>query len=262
MKVTLFIVVIILWTSEGISTPQVSDLIIIENDTLPLYSLPLEKYLSENNILENVFDKYGFSTGCYRSYQAIWKIQDDSLFLVKLKSCLDDTINIPLSLIFGDMSLQNHIFAYWLSDTLWIETGEKVFYEHIGWGWYYNKEKAISITKGVIKDIIDYDYSKKIYISEINKENFSLKNYYCNKINWEKLPVPEKEIKIIVHLNNDTSYVMKNINDADIIYENEALRLVRNIKTTTLYQFGKKVNLNYSIPIIFSKEIKNNCKGE
>ena len=263
MKLSLFTIIFyFIAISKGLSSPQVSDLIIINNDTLPLYSLPLEKYLNENNISPNIFDNYGFSTGCYRSYRAIWKLQNDSLFLVALNSCLSDSINIPFSLIFEDDILHNNIFANWLTDTLWIETGNKIFYDHIGWGWYYDREKAIKISKGVAINITEYDYSHKIFISEINTDNFSLKDHYCKKINWENIPVPESEIKIIVNLNSDTSYVIHNMNYADKIYENEALRVLSTLKTTTLYQFGEEINLTYSIPIIFSKEIKNNCKGK
>jgi hypothetical protein len=259
MKKTLFVILIfIIFKSEAFSTPQASDLIIVGNDTLPLYSLPLENYLVEKNLSADIFDQFGFSTACWRYYRAIWKILNDSLYLQELVSCVSDTIKIPLQLIFNNDLSNRPIFAYWVTDTVWAEIGNQIYYIHEGWGNIYDKEKCFIVNQGVVKETNVFDYSDKYFISELNV-NVYIYDIYCNKIDWNKIPISKNEIKIIVFLSNDTSYVIKNISNAEKIYEDEALRIVRDFKTTKLFQFNKEVKLSFGIPIVFSKAIKENC---
>lgn len=242
------------------ATPQTSDLIIIMNDTVPLYSLPLEKYLEKNNISSEPLEKYGFSTGYYRYYRAIWQIKNDSLFLVDVVSCVSDTIKIPFNLFFDNMESTEPIFAKWVTDTLWAEIGNNIFYLHEGYGWFYDKEKCLNINQGVLVDINVFDYSDRVFISDLYQNQFKLKEFCCSKIDWNKIPITENEIKIIVFLGNDTSYVTKNVTNANKSYEEEALRIVSELKPTKLFQFNREVILSYNIPIFFSKAIMENCK--
>jgi len=261
MKTNLrFAIYLILFTSIIEATPQKSDLIIILNDTIPLYSSPLEKYLDKKNISSEPLEKYGFSTGCYRYYRAIWQIKNDSLFLVDVVSCVSDTVKIPFNLFFDNMESTEPIFAKWVTDTLWAEIGNNIFYLHEGYGWFYDKEKCLNVNQGVVVDINVFDYSDRVFISDLYQNQFKLKEFCCSKIDWNKIPITENEIKIIVFLGNDTSYVTKNVANANKSYEEEALRIVSELKPTKLFQFNREVILSYNIPIFFSKAIMENCK--
>ena len=142
-----------------------------------------------------------------------------------------------------------------------MEIGNKIYYLHEGYGWFYDKEKCFIVNQGIVKETNVFDYSDKSFISKLNEKVYPLYDIYCKKIDWNNVVVTENEIKIIVFLSNDTSYVIKNISDADKSYEAEALKIVRDFKPTRLFQFNKEIKLSFGIPIIFSKTIKENCKN-
>ncbi|MGE5621290.1 MAG: hypothetical protein ACM3U0_01820 [archaeon] len=245
------------------ATAQISDLLIVGKDTVALYSLPLEVYLEKHNISSDIFREDGFSTGCARQYRAVWEIRNDSLFLIDLLSCVSDTGKIPFSVVFGKHNSGGPEFASWLvSDTLWAEVGNQVFYEHVGFGWYYDKEVAYHIVNGIVKDTTIYNYKDKIYISELDKDDFHRRNFLCDSINWNELPVPEKEIKILVSLRNNECKIVKTPNGTGKVYINEALRVVRSLRTTVMYQHGARIDFGYFIPVIFSKEFKDDCRSK
>src|SRR5687767_12385693 len=78
------------------ASPQMPDYIIFQGDTIATYNLILEQYLQrqEKTESEKLFglsfrnsSNGGFSFNCWRGYQAIYKIDNDSIFLVDIISC-------------------------------------------------------------------------------------------------------------------------------------------------------------------------------
>jgi hypothetical protein len=81
-----------LWSSELLGSPQTPDYIIIKGDTIPTYNLLLESYLQKLDTVEaqrlfGLAFRDGASTNCWRGYQAIYLLQNDSLFLVNIINC-------------------------------------------------------------------------------------------------------------------------------------------------------------------------------
>jgi hypothetical protein len=78
-----------------ISSPQMPDYIIYINDTIPVYNLILEKYFEAIQEPDNgtLFgpsfrgDPGIINPNCWRGYQAIYQISNDSIFLVHIISC-------------------------------------------------------------------------------------------------------------------------------------------------------------------------------
>jgi hypothetical protein len=73
------------------ASPQMPDYIIFKGDTIATYNLILEQYLQRNDTTEQLFGLSfrnstdgSFSFNCWRGYQAIYKIDNDSLFLVDI----------------------------------------------------------------------------------------------------------------------------------------------------------------------------------
>jgi translation initiation factor IF-1 len=109
------------------ATEQVSDLLIIKNDTFFLKTFPLEKLLIEKRIKKRPFkynNDYGFPhTGCYRGYIATWKVIDDKLFLLKVEKEDDTNETLDLSDYFKSIGytpnlIDGFVQADWYSDTL------------------------------------------------------------------------------------------------------------------------------------------------
>lgn len=69
-------------------TAQIPDLLIYKGDTVSLYSNPLELYFRAKKSRPSRIGPYGCeSTACWRGYQAVWEIKNDSLFLNEIRDC-------------------------------------------------------------------------------------------------------------------------------------------------------------------------------
>ena len=62
------------------------------------------------------------SSACWRGYQGVWQIENDSLFLIDLKPCCElaeDEINpLQIDSLFKNLSRNGIVFANWVTDTL------------------------------------------------------------------------------------------------------------------------------------------------
>jgi len=134
MKWILTILIFILCLQNSFaSSPQVPDYLIIKNDTIPTYNLLVEQYLQKiKNDNGRLFDlsfrnsidgALGSSLNCWRGYQAIYKIENDSLFVTKLIDCHSlqskaTNSNNYLKKLFGDKVKNNKVFIDWFSGNI------------------------------------------------------------------------------------------------------------------------------------------------
>lgn len=119
MKKLELLTVFFLCSLVGLSTPQIPDLLIFEKDTIMLYAFPFESL----NIKKAPFyyGRYPFPhTGCWRGYQATWKIIDNKLFLVQVIKV--DSTKEKLDIIkylkennFSPTIIEGLVFADWYS---------------------------------------------------------------------------------------------------------------------------------------------------
>lgn len=77
----------ILISNKIFGTAQIPDLLIYNNDTVSLYANPLESYYTEDNPRPDYIVDGCWSTACWRGYQAIWEVKNDSLFLNAILDC-------------------------------------------------------------------------------------------------------------------------------------------------------------------------------
>jgi hypothetical protein len=104
------------------ATQQKPDFLIIENDTILLKSFPLEELGFKISPFK--FGKYGFhTTGCWRGYQATWKVIEDRLFLIDIVK--DDSTKEKLNIDnyfkenkYSPQILNGLIFADWFTADL------------------------------------------------------------------------------------------------------------------------------------------------
>ena len=166
---------ILFWTLSSFRpfvSPQVPDYIIYAKDTIATYNLILEQYLQRQDTAttEKLFGlsfRSGASFTCWRGYQAIYKIDNDSLFLVNIINCgerRNGQINKSASAqkmkaIFGDRLINERVFIDWFSSDIAFPLNNKV----LRWdGVFYKifeQEKVISIADGKIlktEDVNNY----------------------------------------------------------------------------------------------------------
>ena len=209
-KLLLIISLFPIFVEQLTASPQLPDYIIYKNDTLLTYNLLLEKYLQKKNPDEDKLYglsfrnppleelNMGITVNCWRGYQAIYKIENDSLFLTDIIEChsirkIDKELSDKnLLAIFGGQVKNGKVFVDWFSGN--ISFPQKMPNELIRWDDVFENiflfETLIKVANGKIryyKDIQNYvDASDRIN----RKENDFIVDILFDKIKsykWTKL---------------------------------------------------------------------------
>ena len=217
------------------ASPQLPDYIIIGNDTLPLYQLILEDYLQSieqpTDSIRSLFgfsfrDEFGYegTLNCWRGYQAVYSVENDSLFLKYIIPChslkrlnADDinNSNEQLQRLFLEKVKNNKVFIDWYSNEFSIPKGEPIWWDGI-FTTIYDKEELYTIRRGILVDkhtINNYqkmeggisrnwkemrkavfDEIKKLDWKKLDDEEFFCNGQYCLEIDYRgKVINVEKE---------------------------------------------------------------------
>jgi len=189
------------------ASPQAPDYLIIGNDTLSLYQLILEDYLylveqpTDSNSLfgfsfRNDFG-YGISTDCWRGYQAVYSLENDSLFLKYIIPCnsikkLDtsdiNNSNEQIQKVFHEKVKNNKVFIDWYSSEFTIPKGKPIWWDGI-FTTIYDKEELYTIRKGILVDKHSISNYQKVKdgISRKKKEMSKAVFNEIKKLNWKNL---------------------------------------------------------------------------
>lgn len=177
--------------SKALATAQIPDYLIYENDTIAIFSNPLESYLKLNDI-EDIPGLTGCgSTACWRGYVAFWEIKNDSLFLLKIQNCYDDcgyeTQNADLKSLFNT-AIDQPVFAYWVHEKLISPQGRQIKYVHMGYESIYEREIHFNIKKGKligIKEVEnEFENNEQIEIFNYNLLMDSIFTYVKKGTDW------------------------------------------------------------------------------
>ncbi|TCC87429.1 hypothetical protein [Pedobacter hiemivivus] len=166
-KVRCIALVILMHSSLSIlASPQLPDYIIYKNDTIATYNLLVEQYLQkyEHVDREQLFGlsfRDGGSFNCWRGYQAIYKIENDSLFLADIIDCgslrktlLDKSTSIKkMQAIFRDRLTNGKVFISWFSGDLNFPLTNKIVRWDGVFSTIYEKEKILHISNGNVSNI-------------------------------------------------------------------------------------------------------------
>ena len=164
------ICILTFWTTELFASPQMPDYIIYGKDTIATYNLILEQYLQSQNpeSTEQLFGlafRDGDTFNCWRGYQAIYKIENDSLFLVDIINCgelRNGKINKTQSLdkikaIFGDKFKNEKVFIDWFDGYLNFPlTNEVLRWDGVFYK-IFEREKVMTISNGLVEKVADFD---------------------------------------------------------------------------------------------------------
>ena len=189
------------------SSPQISDYLIFKNDTIPTYNLLVEQYLQkikddkgrlfDLSFRNSIEGTLGTSLNCWRGYQAIYEIKNDSLFVNAIIDChsLDNKNLIPKNYIkklFGEKVKSNKVFVDWFSGNISFPT-KRTDNKMINWDGVFERifmyENVIEIENGKILKISEQQnyVDLKDGIDRLDRENITqaifdrIKNY-----NWTK----------------------------------------------------------------------------
>lgn len=148
----------------GYSSPQLPDYLIYKEDTISVYHLILEDYFKQINKTDqgDLFGlkfRDGASLNCWRGYQAVYEIDNDSLFLTHILSCWEmnnnrDSLDITASngrikSIFSDKFKNGRVFIEWYTDKISIPNGNLLRWDGVFYK-IFEDEILISIDKGKV----------------------------------------------------------------------------------------------------------------
>lgn len=221
----IFIVVILFISKNSIACPQLPDYVIYNGDTIPVYSLILEKYFekvnkSDQGSLFGLKFRGGDSSNCWRGYQAIYSVENDSLFLKEIISCgelySNKAVNIEDSRsrirdIFGDKYKNNKVFIDWFSGKFSLPNGNLLRWDGVFYK-IFEKEILLQVEKGKIRSILNINnYEDKP--SGINRRyRDTIANVFfkeVEKFKWKKLDKfdPSERYLVTIGKNGKVSNV-------------------------------------------------------
>lgn len=216
------------------ASPQMPDYIIYEKDTIATYNLILEIYLQkqDSSNIDKLFGlsfRDGSSLNCWRGYQAIYKIENSSLFLVDIINCgelrngkTDRTKSLEkMEAIFKERLKNGKVFIDWFDGDINFPLTNKilrwdgVFYK------IFEKEKVVSISNGLVTKIEDVDNyiddPKRIDRRDKNKVSDLLFNK-LKKSNWKNSHYYDCSDKYLITIDE-----IGNISKVRMLYTKEEI---------------------------------------
>lgn len=209
MKRILLILLTSIFTIVCVASPQMPDYIIYKNDTIPTYNLLVEQFLQQReqdngqlfslSFRNSIDGLSGGSINCWRGYQAIYKIENDSLFVCDIIDCHTiknhdkQTSEKYLEEIFREKVKNKKVFINWYSGLISFPIKSKNnkilrwdgVFENI-----YLFETALEIEKGLVKKINDVEnYTDlKSGIDRLNRDSInSILFKEVQVYRWKKL---------------------------------------------------------------------------
>jgi hypothetical protein len=167
------------------ASPQSPDYIVYKGDTLATYTVLLEQYFqlqekADQGQLFGLSFRDGSTFNCWRGYQAIYKLDNDSLFLVDIISCGERRNGIinkaasadKMKLIFKEKFINDRVYIDWFSGDMKFPVSNKVLRWDGVFYTIYEREKVISILNGNILTTQDVEN----YVDEPNRIDRKDKN--------------------------------------------------------------------------------------
>ena len=132
-----------------LASPQQSELLIIQNDTIPLYQIllpsDLRNQLWNDHVSEmDIVDEMSF--GNWRGYRGIWELADDALYLVGFEFGFG---SLGLERLFPDRVKDGKVLADWYNSKLIIPKGNVLRWDGI-FSRTYIEEEHLTFQNGHI----------------------------------------------------------------------------------------------------------------
>lgn len=242
------------------ATAQIPDILIYRGDTLMLYANPLELLPNVDSLRNKMFGtKVGWTTACWRGYQAEWTVINQELFLTAIYSCSykdDRPKAADLKQLFGEKCKEGKVRADWVTAKMIVPKGRRLNYVHMGYESLYEFENEFQFKKGKLLQVTIYDNSKSR--RSIYSQDSILKKFIYSHINWKILPKDSIDAKLVVQFSANEQGVIDQVKvmwGQKPIYDQEAIRVVRSIpEWDVYYRRGKHERSAWSLMIHFSPE--------
>ncbi|MDR3706555.1 MAG: hypothetical protein P4L28_11700 [Paludibacteraceae bacterium] len=270
MKQIIGILLLFFMVEGAFAASQVPDICMIRKDTvqdtLAFFVYPLEDYFEQQGERNLGGFKSCESNACQRGYQAVWKVEHDSLFLVNIQGCnehmswCDETTLPNLRRIFGDQCVGNKVFAKWVFGKYRAFEGNEVPYLKKQ---LFNAERELKIIGGKVKWIHRYVNvmpRNKSFAVEPNTPDFMV-YFIKSNLNWKAIPKrdPNKwiaDMDIYIKKNGKAYVKIKTTGTTSFVTatEKEFNRVLQKTKWFKYREKGKRIEVCFNVRAEFDAD--------
>lgn len=176
---------------KAIASPQLPDLIIYKNDTIPTYNLLIEKYLIEK-FNDDELAKFSFkgeliSLSCWRGYQGVYEVIDNKLYLLGMIDCgglrnkrdlFSNESLARMKEVFGNKVINGRVLMNWFSGS--INFTENFHKRNI-------LREDIFFLRRIFRNEKVLDFSNGNLIKDYNVDNYEKVKGGYNRLNKNKI---------------------------------------------------------------------------
>ena len=234
------------------------------NDTLTMWRTFITTPYSNSTLeITSNDEDMSFATCFSGEYFPIWRIENDSMFLIQLIDNTDrnKTITVDLKTQFKDRCINNRVFAFQLSyqiEANIYSNNRELFRESI---YCFTIKNGKVTDKGIFKDKTQY----------IDESSYTSEESIQSNTNWANLPPIEVDRLVTIKITTNNygkitdAIVVKNSQiptfsdniirvEGEEVWQKEALRQVKLIpKWNIIYKCGQVVHQEESIEFLFKK---------
>ena len=147
-----FAAILLFASGVAFATPQVAEVIIVNDEPTALLAEPLAPLLKQQRIADNLRAALGgwCTTANWRGYVGTWEIRDGALYLVKLGSPCHEPNDAPLDTVIPGASSPQR--AYWFSGNLTVPLVKRRMDWHLGEEFVVLRYERITVVNGVVND--------------------------------------------------------------------------------------------------------------
>lgn len=161
MQGIIVFIIFVVFGNKLFATAQFPDILIEGTDTTWITCNPLEVYFEQKGarkIGSLDLDSGDHCTALWRGYVATWRLENDSLFLIRIQTDYCGTpTEVSLMTEFGT----NRVFASWLNSQIVRPVGELLHYIHMGYMSIYEADKYYSFTNGILQETKTESYLER-----------------------------------------------------------------------------------------------------
>lgn len=243
---------LILIPLRSFGNDYVKDLLITDTDSLLISQIPLDEAIVRSIQSKSINSKECSTLKCLDGYR-VWKLRNDSLFLIQFRNCCGDnlvdkdSISI-LSRVFGT----DELFCDWLTTKIYNQYGKLIKFR-MDYS-IYEFDRDFEINKGHLIDVKKYDNRKSKVFSYSHKQEL-MYEFWLKSINWDTLEKNNCDNGKLAILNFEVDTTgkptkIKVLRGVNKVCDTELVRAVKRISEWDMYYVkGELLKIKWNVPI-------------